>query len=102
MFYLYFVCNVPAPTGIYTLSLHDALPISPDGKTVEFDFVDVAGGTQYGHMHHALFTIIDAKDRKGTRLNIIHITKSLAAFSYQKQTKDGSVFESQLGTPAKP
>jgi phage tail protein X len=33
---------------------------SPDGKTVEFDFVDVAGSTQYGHMHHAVFTIIDA------------------------------------------
>jgi phage tail protein X len=33
---------------------------SPDGKTVEFDFLDVSGSTQYGHMHHALFTIIDA------------------------------------------
>ena len=33
---------------------------SPDGKTVEFDFVDVAGSTQYGHMHHAIFTVIDA------------------------------------------
>ena len=33
---------------------------SPDGKTVEFDFLDVAGGTQYGHMHHAAFTLIDA------------------------------------------
>jgi phage tail protein X len=33
---------------------------SPDGKTVEFDFLDVAGGTEYGHMHHAVFTIIDA------------------------------------------
>ena len=32
---------------------------SPDGKTVEFDFVDLAGGTQYGHMHHAVFTVID-------------------------------------------
>jgi hypothetical protein len=31
-----------------------------DGKTVEFDFLDVAGGTQYGHMHHAVFTVIDA------------------------------------------
>jgi hypothetical protein len=33
---------------------------SADGKTVEFDFVDVAGSTQYGHMHHAVFTMIDA------------------------------------------
>jgi|SRR5208337_4908130 len=33
---------------------------SPDGKTVEFEFVDVAGSTQYGHMHHVVFTIFDA------------------------------------------
>jgi hypothetical protein len=33
---------------------------SPDGKTVDFDFVDVAGSTAYGHMHHAVFTVIDA------------------------------------------
>jgi hypothetical protein len=33
---------------------------SPDGKTVEFDFLDLSGGTEYGHMHHAVFTIIDA------------------------------------------
>jgi len=32
---------------------------SADGKTVEFDFVDVAGSTQYGHMQHTVFTIID-------------------------------------------
>jgi hypothetical protein len=34
--------------------------ISPDGKTVDFDFLDIAGSTQYGHMEHAMFTIIDA------------------------------------------
>jgi hypothetical protein len=33
---------------------------SPDGKTVEFDFLDLAGGNQFGHMYHAVFTIIDA------------------------------------------
>jgi hypothetical protein len=33
---------------------------SPDGKKVEFDFLDVSGSTQYGHMQHAIFTIIDA------------------------------------------
>jgi hypothetical protein len=37
-----------------------AAKTSPDGKTVEFDFLDVAGGTEYGHMHHAVFTVIDA------------------------------------------
>ncbi|HEY4641936.1 MAG TPA: hypothetical protein VII75_11380 [Thermoanaerobaculia bacterium] len=33
---------------------------SSDGKTVEFDFVDVTGNLKYGHMAHALFTFIDA------------------------------------------
>ena len=34
--------------------------VSPDGKTLEFDFLDLSGGNQYGHMHHAVFTFIDA------------------------------------------
>ena len=33
--------------------------MTTDGKTVEFDFLDVAGSTQYGHMHHAVFTTLD-------------------------------------------
>ncbi len=33
--------------------------ISPDGKTLEFDFLDVSGGNQKGHMHHAVFTFLD-------------------------------------------
>jgi hypothetical protein len=33
---------------------------SPDGKTIEFDFLDVSGSTQYGHMQHAAFTVVDA------------------------------------------
>jgi len=33
--------------------------ISPDGKRVEFEFLDIAGSTQYGHMHRAAFTFID-------------------------------------------
>jgi hypothetical protein len=34
--------------------------MSQDGTTVEFAFLDVAGSTQYGHMDHAVFTVIDA------------------------------------------
>jgi hypothetical protein len=34
--------------------------VSPDGKKVEFDFLDIGGGTQNGYMNHAVFTIIDA------------------------------------------
>ena len=33
--------------------------ISPDGKTLEFEFADLSGGDQYGHMYHAVFTMID-------------------------------------------
>jgi len=39
---------------------HMVARTSPDGKRVEFDFVDLSGGTNYGHMHHAIFTVIDA------------------------------------------
>jgi hypothetical protein len=31
-----------------------------DGKTLDFDFVDVTGNLQYGHMQHSTFTVIDA------------------------------------------
>jgi hypothetical protein len=34
--------------------------MSPDGRKVEFDFADISGSTRYGHMHHAVFTVVDA------------------------------------------
>jgi hypothetical protein len=34
--------------------------VSADGKKVEFEFLDLSGGNQHGHMYHAVFTIIDA------------------------------------------
>jgi len=34
--------------------------VSPDGKTVEFDFLDIAGTTELGYMRHVVFTFIDA------------------------------------------
>ena len=34
--------------------------VSPDGKKVEFEFADLSGGNEYGHMYHAVFTTVDA------------------------------------------
>jgi hypothetical protein len=34
--------------------------MSPDGKTIEFSFIDVAGGTQRGYLKGIVFTMIDA------------------------------------------
>ena len=33
--------------------------MSADGKTVEFDFLDISGNEKGGHMHHAVFTFVD-------------------------------------------
>ncbi len=33
--------------------------LSPDGKTLEFEFLDVSGSTVNGHMQHVTFTFID-------------------------------------------
>ena len=32
---------------------------APDAKTVDFEFLDVIGNMQHGHMHHAEFTMVD-------------------------------------------
>lgn len=32
---------------------------SADGKTVEFDFLDISGNLANGHMHHVVFTFVD-------------------------------------------
>ncbi len=36
--------------------------LSPDGKSVEFDFLDVAGGTQRGVLKRMMFTLVDANN----------------------------------------
>ena len=34
--------------------------VSPDGKKVEFEFLDLSGSNENGHMYHAVFTVVDA------------------------------------------
>jgi hypothetical protein len=33
---------------------------SADGKTIDFEFLDVSGNMKHGHMQHATFTFVDA------------------------------------------
>ena len=73
---------------------------SPDGKTVEFDFVDISGSTQRGHMQHAVFTVIDANHHTEDWTYMMPGDKPVRAHFDLQRTKDGSV--SQLSTPAKP
>ena len=40
--------------------------VSPEGKTVEFGFLDVVGSTRYGNMHDAVFTTIDVNHHTET------------------------------------
>ena len=64
--------------------------MSPDGKTVEFEFLDVDGSTQYGHMHHALFTIIDANHHIEDWTYIMPGDKPMQAHMDLQRIKTGS------------
>src|SRR6266446_9870644 len=72
---VFFFFNDTATTEIYTLSLHDALPIScwQAGS---------CGG--HGRSGHRLL----AGDRKSTRLNSSHLVISYAVFCLKKKNKD--------------
>src|SRR5438105_10960537 len=69
--------NATAPTAIYTLSLHDALPIF-DPRTHRVERPAVLGGS--------LFAQPEDGDRKSTRLNSSHEWISYAVFCLKKKT----------------
>src|SRR5258708_28220140 len=89
--YIFFF-NDTATTEIYTLSLHDALPISAGGG-------DAAGGRHVPRvecrLHHAGAAVPshrpnlrhqhDVGDRKSTRLNSSHQIISYAVFCLKKK-----------------
>src|SRR5437667_5852905 len=78
----FFFFNDTATTEIYTLSLHDALPITSATQ---------APATMTAGTHHrnrrCRSTIQGAIDRKSTRLNSSHITISYAVFCLKKKKK---------------
>src|SRR3712207_6887392 len=96
----FFFFNDTATTEIYTLSLHDALPIYGD---------DPAGLGQGGHdfshsldrhvgaVEHdqrpsrAVCLVVHLQDRKSTRLNSSHANISYAVFCLKKKKKKNIV-----------
>src|SRR6266576_1215686 len=70
-----FFFNGPAPTEIYTLSLHDALPISRAGRGVAS-----ASTIRSAHLMASTNIFCSSGDRKSTRLNSSHVEISYAVF----------------------
>src|SRR3712207_7856065 len=99
MIVLFFFFNDTATTEIYTLSLHDALPICEPGAVSlakrygllgkrDEDFVQALSEVRnrYAHsiLHHAK-SIREVLDRKSTRLNSSHANISYAVFCLKKK-----------------
>src|SRR3712207_8290344 len=87
--YSFFFFNDTATTEIYTLSLHDALPISapltPTGTPGSTPTVTLTPFT--GPAPQVLISefLADPKDRKSTRLNSSHANISYAVFCLKKK-----------------
>src|SRR3989454_4257946 len=80
-FFSFFFFNDTATTEIYTLSLHDALPIYPYGLERNRDQIELfaAEAFRLGLTHR--------QDRKSTRLNSSHLVISYAVFCLKKKKK---------------
>src|SRR5476649_2114051 len=69
--------NRPATTEIYTLSLHDALPICPNPATAESMVFQLV-------LMESYWLVNATADRKSTRLNSSHTVISYAVFCLKK------------------
>src|SRR2546430_9911865 len=85
--YIFFFFNDPAPTEIYTLSLHDALPISLCLTLDELAEIDSEASGRPGQRLMVGFNrrFAPQVDRKSTRLNSSHSQISYAVFCLKKK-----------------
>src|SRR2546430_9897424 len=81
---LFFFFNDTATTEIYTLSLHDALPISAATEQ-PLDRIEQAGLRREFLIFGQLQLSDHAQDRKSTRLNSSHSQISYAVFCLKKK-----------------
>src|SRR2546430_14475253 len=88
-FFLFFFFNDTATTEIYTLSLHDALPIFIDRHRVALERLGGRRDRSLEHLHGVApdSDLIDdlGPDRKSTRLNSSHSQISYAVFCLKKK-----------------
>src|SRR5690606_39344994 len=81
----------PATTEIYTLSLHDALPIFALADAIEDararGLIKAAAQPLTGSISAVSVGIVGGRDRKSTRLNSSHVKISYAVFCLKKKTK---------------
>src|SRR2546427_7520739 len=88
--FIFFFFNDTATTEIYTLSLHDALPISSHPKEIAFfdrgpmDSTKLLGAGSWSAYWYNGYII---RDRKSTRLNSSHSQISYAVFCLKKKKK---------------
>src|SRR3712207_7699900 len=91
-FVIFFFFNDPATTEIYTLSLHDALPIfefepkDPAVRDLGIEFDDIAANDLLEDVGGEG----QPEDRKSTRLNSSHANISYAVFCLKKKKKNQS------------
>src|SRR5690554_8218196 len=84
LFLFFFFFNDTATTEIYTLSLHDALPIYA-GPLGGFE---ILGHRQKSCDRPGAIGVLQPRDRKSTRLNSSHVRISYAVFCLKKKKKN--------------
>src|SRR5205807_10400780 len=85
-----FFFTATATTQVYTLSLHDALPICRDwrlGGNVEFGPEHRSKSIPRGPGKRGCALVAIPRDRKSTRLNSSHLVISYAVFCLKKKKK---------------
>src|SRR5690554_7306586 len=82
-----FFFSATAPTEIYTLSLHDALPISVLAVRGRTRAEDRRAHPHRGRAFLDRHLEVPGQDRKSTRLNSSHVRISYAVFCLKKKIK---------------
>src|SRR5947209_14639820 len=83
---MYFFCHDTATTEIYTLSLHDALPICDPAPRLPHLGADAGRPGRHVQGDGPPERLLPALDRKSTRLNSSHANISYAVFCLKKKT----------------